>query len=148
MSHFTYQCMWPVLDDSLTLPQLAEEAAVEMAASAAAAGAYLAGPPRFALGTDAEGRSILSGHAKAVLRPTGVLVARIPAGPTGFAPRLALAKNPEPVTRRELEPVACGTEQGFMRHRHLREEKCRPCLDAHAAHERERVARAREQVAS
>lgn len=49
------------------------------------------------------------------------------------------------MTRRELPPVH-GTDAGHQRHVVAREKPCEACREAHAAYERARKARRREQL--
>lgn len=147
---YLFQCMWPVLDDGLTLRELAEEAHPEMVRRAAHAGAVLVGRPEFALGMSLDG-PVLTGKATATPRPGGGLVVRLPGqrpvdAPEAFTEPPGMPVRPVPVRepreRKANAAVAeCGTEGGYFRHRRTTKTPvCDPCREARNKAEVERVA--------
>jgi hypothetical protein len=75
------------------------------------------------------------------LRELRDLRARINAEIRRTKAEIAAAKPKRPPRRpRDVIPP-CGTESAYQRHRHYRELADRACLDAHAAHERDRIRR-------
>lgn len=118
---YTYVTMWPIVDDDLTVRQLADEALPDMRRLAAEAGAVIAGPVTYSVGLGPGGTAVLYGRAAAALAAGGdaVPIGRRTAGACGDA---------------------AGTERGYQRHRYQGDTKCRPCLDAHAADARGRAA--------
>ncbi len=62
---YAYVAMWPILDDDLTVRQLAEEAWPDMRILAAEAGARITGPPSWSVGVGPGGTAVLYGHAAA-----------------------------------------------------------------------------------
>lgn len=64
--------------------------------------------------------------------------------------KAAIADERPPTTRRRsrYDVPECGTEAAYQRHHWYRELADRACLDAHAAHERERAAARRLRAAS
>ena len=66
-SRYTYRRQWPVLDDGLTVPELAAEAIDDLRAAIAAAGAHQTGPPKWEIATGENGSPLLVVEVPCVL---------------------------------------------------------------------------------
>lgn len=66
-SRYTYRRQWPVLDDGLTLQELAAEALDDLRAAIAAAGAHQTGPPKWDITTGDNDSPLLVAEVPCVL---------------------------------------------------------------------------------
>lgn len=91
--------------------------------------------------TQATAAAITKAYAELSGKPGPSNLNRVAASRKNWAPPLAwddIDNDPRPVGAR-WEPRGCGTRFGYTAHWHAGEPACRPCLDAHAAHARERA---------